>query len=101
MQLLLKNSPNAGYETNDVVVAMPDDHIWGTGELQSSVFTIVTGVTIDDETKDKLLVSDEQIQVAKAAMKIPALRKKMINRDNMKLSKRRRYRYVNDQMERK
>lgn len=100
MQLLLKNSPNAGYTTSDVVAIVPDNHIWGTGELDTDVFTIIKDVTLTDNEHGLLLMTDEQIVIPKSALKIPALRKKLINRDNKQYVGRRRYKFTT-QLERK
>lgn len=100
MELLIKNSPNAGYVTNDVVYIAPDNHSWGSGELDTNVFTIVKNVAITQYEKELLLMLDEQVIIPKSALKVHALRKAMINRENMKYQSRRRYKYTN-QMERK
>lgn len=106
MQLLLKNSPNAGYETSDVVAIVPDDHVWGSGELGSAgelvsdAFIIVPDVALTDNEKELLLMTDEQVVIPKSALKVPALRKALVNHGNMKHKGRRRYKYTT-QMERK
>jgi len=100
MQLLLKNSPNAGYETSDVVAIVSDSHEWGSGELDANVFTIVKNVSLSETEKQLLLMLDKQIEIPKSALKVPALRKALVNRGNMKYKGRRRYNYIT-QMERK
>ena len=101
MQLLLKKSPNAGYVESDVVCIVDDSHQWGRGELDTSVFTVVTGVTLTENEKELLLMPDEQIKVPKSVLKLNKLRRKFINRENMEYIGRRRYDWSTNQITRK
>jgi hypothetical protein len=96
MQLLLKNSHNAGYTTNDVVAIVPDDHEWGSGELQTNVFTIVENVTLSEDEMDILRTEDVQIELPKAMLRLTSLRFKLMRDFTLqKRIKRRRYYYDN------
>ena len=65
------------YKRGDVVVIQPDGFMWGTGELDTSVFEIVKmpGVAIAD--MQYLLNPNEAPLPKSAAMHIPALRKEI------------------------
>jgi len=100
MQLLLKNSPNAGYTTNDVVYIAPDDHEWGRGELDTDVFTIVKNVELTEDEINRLKMVDFQMVFPKTALKMLNQRSRLVRLDNIEHVRRRRY-YYDDGLKRK
>ena len=99
MELLLKNTPNAGYELNDIVVIMNDATNWGSEELNSNKFTIIKNIAISDVDKNLATMADEQFKNIAAISHIPAFRHSLFKIDNMQSVKRRKYTYNNNKVE--
>jgi len=98
--ILIKNAPNS-YETGDVIDIHPAGHIFRPGELDLQVFTIIKNVELSATDKLLLKIADAQLVIPKSVLPVPALRRKLLNRDNIKYIKRRRYRVTNNITERK
>lgn len=106
-QLLIRNIDNVNsdpekdkgcYKTDDVVVVVEDDHVWGTKEGPPN-FRIeqVVGPAAQFQY---LCVSDDQLKVPVSALKNHRMRHAAIKARNIKPGIRRRYRYT-DHAERK
>ena len=91
--MIKKNSPNAGYETEDTIRVVSDSHVWGSGELNAAVFTIQTGVTLTGDEISKLEMQDEAPTNIAAISNLPTFRSFVTKRDNLKSLHRRKYQY--------
>ena len=100
MQLLLKNKPNAGYETGDVIAIMPDSHQWGSGELSTNSFTIIKNVSLTEDEAKRILEPEYQVVMPKSAHNIKPLMKRLII-DNLVMTKKVTHKYVNGELVRK
>jgi len=100
MELLVKNSPNH-YDTNDTIDMREDGFQWSTGALQSSVFTVVTGVTVTEDDEKLLKQNDEGVKNFSAVSKLPTFRSLSMGREQLKEFHRRKYQYEGGVVKRK
>ena len=98
MELLLKHNPNAGYEENDIVFIADDGAEWGSGELDTNVFTIQKGADIPPEERRVLLMRDEGLNNFQAISKLPAFRSISTKAHGMKLLHNRKYQWLNNEI---
>lgn len=98
MQIIKRNSPNAGYETEDIIAIVPDDHVFGLSELNTDNFTIVTGVTLTEADEAKLIMTDERPDNYAATIKLSAFKSRTTKQENFKLIHRRKYHYINNKV---
>ena len=94
MQILKKNKPHVGYETEDIVVVVSDAHVWASGELNASEFTIQTGVTITDSEASKLEMLDQSPTNSQAISKLPAFRSIISGAEGLRVLRRRKYQWI-------
>ena len=50
----------AGYDLGDTVRVVGDNHVWGSEELDTSKWTIITALNLTQDQIDKLEMSGEQ-----------------------------------------
>ena len=92
MDLLVKNNPNH-YDTGDIIYIAPDGHQWGGGELDTNVFTIVTGVTLTDRERELLLMPDDMINFSSYSM-LPTFRSLSLKGEQLNYLNRRKYQLI-------
>lgn len=94
MELLLyarpTNTNHLGYATNDIVISNPDGFAWGSGELDASVFTVVT---VPNSAKNLAYADypDDTFINKVGSMGVGVFRHKNFSHENLTPTKNRKY----------
>jgi len=77
------------YKTGDVVYIADDNHAWGAGEKDTSMFHIVKMAGVPKESMQYLLNDEKEPIPSNAASKIPALKRHIQQRDRKSITLKR------------
>ena len=105
MELLIKNTSNAGYEYGDVIDVRDDGFPWSTGALNSvdadgnPHFTVLKNITLTLAEIELLKLEDNQLIIPKSAIYSLKIRHSILKKAELRMVNRRRYTAKNGTME--